>query len=322
MVPDKDLLTVPSVFTSLEPVTQSKAPTDKKTKRKRMSPSSKPEASKIVKQSPHKEQATNSQPAEDQWLPLTSPREEDHDMGMDSNIVSMGDVKFEDLSINDAESHFDIESEIRVTDPNVLEVKTISGSLNIIQEADDLEKADFDLVSLPDNTIESIDGLDALDLDMNDNVNSETKENLTKSEEALSDHLLDELDKFVRTKNAPLVEFAAKNVDSDPLGHLHKETSSLTTKKQLSKALKIKIRSSIRTQVKKGIKRVSNRLKYCTEKNNKNSIHTKELIDLIQHMVYLLKSAQVFRKANAKGEKWEKTNPDLNTSDPNQGEHS
>ncbi|GKC67027.1 RNA-directed DNA polymerase, eukaryota [Tanacetum coccineum] len=51
--------------TTVQSVTQSKAPIDKKTKRKRIPTSSKPEASKIVRESPSKEQTTNSQPAEE-----------------------------------------------------------------------------------------------------------------------------------------------------------------------------------------------------------------------------------------------------------------
>ncbi|GJZ33970.1 hypothetical protein Tco_0579406 [Tanacetum coccineum] len=51
--------------TTVQPITQLKAPTDKKTKRKRIPPSSKPEASKIVRESPPKEQAIDSQPAKE-----------------------------------------------------------------------------------------------------------------------------------------------------------------------------------------------------------------------------------------------------------------
>ncbi|GJY92644.1 hypothetical protein Tco_0508426 [Tanacetum coccineum] len=79
-------------------------------------------------------------------------------MGTDSGIVPMGDVKFEDLFINDAKSPFDTESKIKMvkrfqpppmddedqitflgpvyddmeTDQNVFDVKIISGSLRFI----------------------------------------------------------------------------------------------------------------------------------------------------------------------------------------------
>ncbi|GKC03240.1 hypothetical protein Tco_0994850 [Tanacetum coccineum] len=51
--------------TTVQPVTQSKAPTDKKIKRKRIPPSSKPEASKFFRESPPKEQAIDSQPTKE-----------------------------------------------------------------------------------------------------------------------------------------------------------------------------------------------------------------------------------------------------------------
>ncbi|GJU34777.1 hypothetical protein Tco_1183131 [Tanacetum coccineum] len=50
---------------TLQLVTQSKEPTDKKIKRKIISPSTKPEASKIIREYPPKEQATDSQPAKE-----------------------------------------------------------------------------------------------------------------------------------------------------------------------------------------------------------------------------------------------------------------
>ncbi|GKC90602.1 hypothetical protein Tco_1151251, partial [Tanacetum coccineum] len=51
--------------TTVQPITQFKAPTDKKTKRKRIPLSSKPEASKILREYPPKEQAIDSQPAKE-----------------------------------------------------------------------------------------------------------------------------------------------------------------------------------------------------------------------------------------------------------------
>ncbi|GJW46366.1 hypothetical protein Tco_0078012 [Tanacetum coccineum] len=55
---------------------------------------------------------------------------------------------------------------------------------------------------------------------------------MSKSEEAFFDHLLDELDDLARTKCSTLDAFADKNADSDPLGHLRKEISSLIYKAQ------------------------------------------------------------------------------------------
>nr|GEV01270.1 retrovirus-related Pol polyprotein from transposon TNT 1-94 [Tanacetum cinerariifolium] len=212
--------------------------------------------------------------------------EEDHDKGTDSGIRSLGDVRLEDLSVNDEESPFDIESEIEVVKkwqpPN---------------KDDDVQITFLGPI---------YDGM-----------------YLSKSEEALPDHLLDELDELARTKSEPLDDFADKIADSNPLGHLRKEISSLTTKaiaesvkqviqpmnkqfkafnklectrfmvlqKELSKVLQEKMGPSIRMHVTKGIEGVSDMLKYCTEKIDKNSIHTKDLVDPMEDMVYLLDSA-------------------------------
>ncbi|GJS24928.1 hypothetical protein Tco_0453560 [Tanacetum coccineum] len=68
--------------------------------------------------------------------------EEDHDKGINSSIVSMGDVRLEDLSVNDEDNPFDTESEIKV----------------LVEEP-----TDFDLHSMPDDEVESISGFEAAD---------------------------------------------------------------------------------------------------------------------------------------------------------------
>nr|GEY91199.1 hypothetical protein [Tanacetum cinerariifolium] len=87
-------------------------------------------------------------------------------------------------------------------DSNVFEVKTVFESFSVIQEDAALDKADSDLMCL------------------------------SKSEEASTDHLLDYLDELGRTKSEPLDAFADKTANSDPISHLRKEISSLTTNVQ------------------------------------------------------------------------------------------
>ncbi|GKF09956.1 hypothetical protein Tco_0044180 [Tanacetum coccineum] len=53
---------------------------------------------------------------------------------------------------------------------------------------------------------------------------------MSKSEESSIDRLLDELDELARTKCSTLDAFTDKNANSDPLGHLRKEISSLIYK--------------------------------------------------------------------------------------------
>ncbi|GJZ36374.1 hypothetical protein Tco_0582565 [Tanacetum coccineum] len=231
-----------------------------------------------------------------------------------------------------------------------------------------------------EDDIESVDYFDVVGSETYDIVHSEPKLNLSKSEEAYADHLLDEPNELARTRCSTLDAFANKNVDSDPLGHLCKEISSLTSKvqhlessitqqvadkleesvpdlvaealkatlpellseslknvmpqivaesvkqtikksikksipkffvlqKELSKVLRIKMGTSIRKKVRKGMEEVRDKIKYCTEKIDKNSIHMTDLVNLIRDMGYLLDSALVFCKANAEREKWQKGEP-------------
>ncbi|GJZ17700.1 hypothetical protein Tco_0553823 [Tanacetum coccineum] len=68
--------------------------------------------------------------------------EEDHDKGIYSSIVSMGDVRLADFSVNDEDNPFDTESEIKV----------------LVEEP-----TDFDLHSIPDDEVESISEFEAAD---------------------------------------------------------------------------------------------------------------------------------------------------------------
>nr|GEY44453.1 hypothetical protein [Tanacetum cinerariifolium] len=61
--------------------------------------------------------------------------------------------------------------------------------------------------------------------------------------------------------------------------------------------------------------RVSGKLSYCEERLDKNDLRTKELVDLMNDMVYFLDSAQVFRKANAEREKDERKGKGIATEE-------
>nr|GEZ20605.1 hypothetical protein [Tanacetum cinerariifolium] len=99
------------------------------------------------------------------------------------------------------------------------------------------------------------------------------------SDEIAADNVLEELPDLANFKDA----FADKPSLSDPLSHIHEEPNTLTNK----------------VKVRKGMKEVRDKLKYCTRRIDQNSIHIKELVDLIYDMVHLLDSASVFCKANA-----------------------
>ncbi|GJZ36373.1 hypothetical protein Tco_0582564 [Tanacetum coccineum] len=152
--------------TSVQLVTQSKAPIDKKTKRKRILPSSKQKTSKVsigasesAEEQGNQLKPDNAEKVQEVIVEKAehTVEEEDPDKGIDSGIVSMGSVRLEDVSVNNEDKPFHTESEIKVvkrfqpqlddedhitflgpiyddmdTDPNVFTVKTVSGSLIIV----------------------------------------------------------------------------------------------------------------------------------------------------------------------------------------------
>ncbi|GJR09987.1 hypothetical protein Tco_0792639 [Tanacetum coccineum] len=79
--------------------------------------------------------------------------------------------------------------------------------------------------------------------------------------------------------------------------------------KELSKSLHKNIKKSIRIKVRKGMKEVRDKLSCCTSTVATNSQHVHDLRVMFKDMVSLLQAAEVFKKANAEGEKWEKKNP-------------
>ncbi|GKA95361.1 retrovirus-related pol polyprotein from transposon TNT 1-94 [Tanacetum coccineum] len=55
---------------------------------------------------------------------------------------------------------------------------------------------------------------------------------------------------------------------------------------------------------------VKGKLDYCAMKVDQNSVNVQDMKSQIRDMVAILDSASIFAKANAKGEKWEKNNPE------------
>ncbi|GJS83128.1 hypothetical protein Tco_0749669, partial [Tanacetum coccineum] len=90
-------------------------------------------------------------------------------------------------------------------------------------------------------------------------------------------------------------EFNAFNkLESQRFGLLHK---------QFSKSLHKNMRKSIRLKVRKGMKEVRDKLSSCTSTVATNSQHVQDLRVMFKDMVFLLEAAEVFKKANAEGEK-------------------
>ncbi|GJZ47715.1 hypothetical protein Tco_0601547 [Tanacetum coccineum] len=80
--------------------------------------------------------------------------------------------------------------------------------------------------------------------------------------------------------------------------------------KELSESLHKKMRKFIRLKVRKGMKEVRDKLSFCASTVDTNSQHVQDIRIMFKDMVSLLEAADVFKKANAEGEKWEKNNPE------------
>ncbi|GJZ20066.1 retrovirus-related pol polyprotein from transposon TNT 1-94, partial [Tanacetum coccineum] len=80
--------------------------------------------------------------------------------------------------------------------------------------------------------------------------------------------------------------------------------------KELSKSLYKNMKKSIILKARKGMKEVRDKLSCCTSTMATNSQHVQDLRVMFMDMVSLLEAAEVFKNANAEGEKWEKNNPD------------
>ncbi|GJY76304.1 hypothetical protein Tco_0481420 [Tanacetum coccineum] len=95
---------------------------------------------------------------------------------------------------------------------------------------------------------------------------------------------------------------------------------SKSDNKELSKSLHKNMKKSIRLKVQKGMKEVQDKLSCCTSTVATNSQHVQDLRVMFNDMISLLKAAKVFKKANAKGEKYEEKNPaeEKNAQHPNQ----
>ncbi|GKB74353.1 retrovirus-related pol polyprotein from transposon TNT 1-94 [Tanacetum coccineum] len=212
-----DLADKSSSETSVQPVIQSKAPTDSKLKKKRIPPSSKPKSSKQVRDVPQKKQVAETQHAEKKMAitnttqslgasesaedQVNHPKTADveKDTGINYELISIGDVRLEDLSGHVEESPYDTESEIKVI--KRFQPTQMDDEDQIIflgPEPDDLnqrmeEPTDSDLHSIPDDEVVSIYGFRTNDSNEEGTEYTEPKVTLTQSEEANAGNLNNEI---------------------------------------------------------------------------------------------------------------------------------
>ncbi|GKC41335.1 hypothetical protein Tco_1059057 [Tanacetum coccineum] len=85
--------------------------------------------------------------------------------------------------------------------------------------------------------------------------------------------------------------------------------------------IKTNLDKSIRLEVQKGMKEVRDKLSFCTSTVDINSQHIQDLKLMFKDMFSLLEAAEVFKKANAEGKKWEKNNPESPAEEKDDAPH-
>ncbi|GJW64167.1 retrovirus-related pol polyprotein from transposon TNT 1-94 [Tanacetum coccineum] len=217
----------------------------------------------------------------------------DEEIVNESDLKSLGNVSFDDLSLGANESPYDTKSEIK-----------------------DMTVTNSDLESMPEDEIKSVSRFEAAKSDVEENDKPKTKAELSKSEEVTADNVLDELANMAINMNAsaekPSISEPLVQVPETILKLLNKEFHALNTldknkidglQTTLTNAIKTRASKSSQSRVKKGIKGVRGLFKYCITQLDKNDVNLRELVDLIRDLVILLDSATTSTTAAPEGEK-------------------
>nr|GEV16963.1 hypothetical protein [Tanacetum cinerariifolium] len=165
-----DIADKSSSETNVQHVTQSKATTDKKSKKKKNLASSKPKTLKTIGESSPSPQVANTQPAEE---PTTT-----------ANVT------------------YSIDASELIRNDTLRDAK--------------FQKTDFDLESMPKDELESLSGFKADKIDSDDH-QCEHKDELSKTNEAVINNMIDELVDMGNSKDVNLNDSADKLNESDPL---------------------------------------------------------------------------------------------------------
>ncbi|GKA43908.1 retrovirus-related pol polyprotein from transposon TNT 1-94, partial [Tanacetum coccineum] len=286
--------------TSVQPVTQSKAPTDLKPKKKEIPPTSKPKSSYKVRVNLPKTQVAETRHAEEivatadatKSLDTSeSEKEQVQDQNVqeevkESGLESMEDVIFDqimdeidqkDKVAEKPENPFDTESEIKIiktfqpSQPDDDTQITFMGAEPYNQKYLKDGDSDSGLCSMPNDDLVSLTGFETPD-SADDDSKEGTGETLCAS--------------------------ADMPAQSDPFGHLHEVICILDNKiDQLESSITKKVTDDIHSSV------VSNKLASVQSTVATNSQHVQDLSSMYKDMVFLLEAAEVFKKANAEGEK-------------------
>nr|GEW29837.1 hypothetical protein [Tanacetum cinerariifolium] len=364
--------------TNVQPVTQSKAPTDKRSRKKNITSSTKPQTSQISKESPLTTPFTDVQPDE---VPIATtdttqsldaselverqgnqPKTADAEKFMhvqeqnvemevkSSRLISMGNVTFEQLideydlkqsaNLEGSESSYYTKFEIKVVKrfkpTKVDDDDQIAFLGPMYEDIDtDLDKADSDLHSMPVDEVESVFGFEDTKSSAEEYDKAGSKPSdpfgplLAKTsslstkvknlESSLAKKVTDKLEDSVPKMVADVFKEKMPELIFDSLKHIlsqiikesiqqallkidQRVQETLQTTELLS-AIHAKAGKSVRKYVGKEMQIVKDRLSYSVEKLNQGDVNLHELMSLMKDMVFLLDSSNIFRKANAEGEK-------------------
>ncbi|GJZ59361.1 hypothetical protein Tco_0615177 [Tanacetum coccineum] len=249
-------------------------------------------------------------------------------------------------------SPYDTESEIKII--KSYQVATISGSLFIHRSSSydqdkDAEEGDasgslYGLRSIPDDDLASISGFETQD--SADHVSKEGTETLHASADKPAQsnplgHLHAELG-ILNIKIDQLESSISKKVDEDMKASLIKDSIKSSVSESISEEL-----PQVEAQVQKNLhdqlptillkpmykefnafNNLESQIFVLLQKELSKSLHNKmrtsirlkDLQIMFKDMVSLLEAAELFNKANAEGEKWEKNNPE-SPAEENDAQH-
>ncbi|GJR23526.1 retrovirus-related pol polyprotein from transposon TNT 1-94 [Tanacetum coccineum] len=132
-----------------------------------------------------------------------------------------------------------------------------------------------------------------------DSITTSIKEKFPVFDTQLQQTLNDQLPKLIiKPMNKELIAF--NKLEANRFVHLQKE---------LSKVIQNEIGRKVKTKVRTGMYKVTDRLDSLLNSTKDNFENIFDLKQQLKTMTSLLKAAKVFKKANAEGEMWEKNNP-------------
>nr|GEU43242.1 hypothetical protein [Tanacetum cinerariifolium] len=288
---------------NMQSATQSKAPTDKRSKKKKIPSSFEPKTSTFVRRSKPKKTVAETQRAEEpmattdttKGLDASESTEEEHETKVDENI--------EDLLATDSGicslGNVDLDQVMKEQKDDDAEI-TFMGTVTNDQI---MEEAKSDVESMPDDETLSISRDDDEEYDDFDN-----------------DFLVDDKVKNVRQGNHFSVKQRVRNVINDEMPAMLKTLVLKPLNKEFNAmnkldfdrfmALDQSIHKFIYKNIRDKFDEVAGLLWHLTKKLDKTLDDMNELVGLVSHVVNLMDATTPLANATAEGEKESQSQPD------------